>query len=55
MKSYKLRRKAADGAIYVILALLSVLWLLPIAYLVLQSFRAESGAYTDYIIPKSFG
>ncbi len=54
MKSYKLRRKAADGAIYVILALLSVLWLLPIAYLVLQSFRAESGAYTDYIIPKSF-
>ena len=54
MKSYKLRRKAADGAIYVILALLSVLWLLPIAYLVLQSFRAESGAYTDYIIPKGF-
>ena len=54
MKSYKLRRKAADGAIYVILTLLSVLWLLPIAYLVLQSFRAESGAYTDYIIPKGF-
>ncbi len=54
MKSYKLRRKAADGAIYTLLTLLSVLWLLPILYLVLQSFRAESGAYTDYIIPKSF-
>ncbi len=54
MRSYKLRRKAADGAIYALLTLLAVVWLLPIAYLVLQSFRAENGAYTDYIIPKSF-
>ena len=54
MKSYKARRKAADFGIYALLTLLAVVWLLPIAYLVLQSFRAESGAYTDYIIPKQF-
>ena len=54
MKSYKLRRKTADTAIYALLTLLAIVWLLPIAYLVLQSFRAESGAYTEYIIPKGF-
>ncbi len=54
IKSYKTRRRAADIAIYTVLTLLAVIWLLPIAYLILQSFRAESGAYTPYIIPKSF-
>jgi arabinogalactan oligomer/maltooligosaccharide transport system permease protein len=34
---------------------MSVLWLLPIFYLLLTSFRAEKGAWLDgYIIPKSF-
>ncbi len=54
MRSYKARKKAADAAIYIVLSVLAVIWLLPIAYLVLQSFRGEEGAYTPYIVPKSF-
>lgn len=54
MKSYKARRRAADVAIYTVLIVLAIIWILPIVYLILQSFRAESGAYTSYIIPKSF-
>ena len=54
MISYKGRRRAADAVIYIILTVLAIIWLLPIVYLILQSFRAEAGAYTSYIIPKSF-
>lgn len=54
MRSYKARKRAADIAIYTVLILLAVIWVLPIVYLILQSFRAEAGAYTPYIIPKSF-
>lgn len=40
--------------IHLILSIMSVIWLLPIAWLVLVSFREEPGAYTPYLIPKSF-
>jgi arabinogalactan oligomer/maltooligosaccharide transport system permease protein len=36
------------------LALLSVIWLLPLAWLLMTSFRAESGAYTPYLFPKGW-
>ncbi|MCL2343565.1 MAG: sugar ABC transporter permease, partial [Firmicutes bacterium] len=46
---------AANTAIYIILALICILWLLPIVYLVMTSFRGEKGAYLDgYIIPKTW-
>lgn len=51
---YKTRRRLANAAVYVILAVLAVVWLLPIAYLLLQSFRAEAGAYTPYLLPKAY-
>lgn len=50
----KSRRRLANTAIYIILSVLAVFWLLPILWLVMTSFRAESGAYTTYIIPKGF-
>ena len=34
--------------------MLSLLWLLPVAWLLLSSFRAEPGAYTSYLLPKSY-
>lgn len=40
--------------IHLILSIMSVIWLLPIAWLVLVSFREEPGAYTPYLIPKNF-
>ena len=51
----KTRRRIANTVIYVILIVVSVLWLLPIVYLVMTSFRGEQGAWLDgYIIPKTW-
>lgn len=51
----KLRGKVANGIVYAILGTLSFVWLLPIAWLVMQSFRGEPGAFLDgYIIPKQY-
>jgi arabinogalactan oligomer/maltooligosaccharide transport system permease protein len=50
----KSRERFGNGLIYTILSFLSFIWLLPIAWLVLVSFRAEPGAYTDYVFPKTY-
>lgn len=39
---------------YIVLTAMAVVWLLPIVWLLITSFRAESGAYTTYIIPKGW-
>jgi arabinogalactan oligomer/maltooligosaccharide transport system permease protein len=39
---------------YIILTAMAAIWLLPIFWLLITSFRAESGAYTTYIIPKGW-
>ncbi len=39
---------------YIILVTLSVIWIAPIAWVILTSFRAETGSYTPYFWPKSF-
>jgi arabinogalactan oligomer/maltooligosaccharide transport system permease protein len=54
-KSLKRQTRAANALIYTILSVMSVLWLLPIFYLLLTSFRAEKGAWLNgYVIPKGF-
>ncbi|MBR2405741.1 MAG: ABC transporter permease subunit [Clostridia bacterium] len=54
IRSYTARKRLANAAIYTVLTVLAVLWLLPIAYLIIQSFRAEPGAYTPYLMPQSY-
>ncbi|MEG1687703.1 MAG: sugar ABC transporter permease, partial [Angelakisella sp.] len=54
IKSYKLRGHLANGVIYIILSVMAVIWLLPIAWLVLTSFREEPGAFTMYLLPKNY-
>lgn len=51
---YRARQRTANGLIYLLLATLGVLWVLPIVYLVILSFRGESGAYLPYLLPKSW-
>ena len=41
-------------ALNVVIAVLAMLWLVPVFWLVVSSFRAEQGAYTSYLWPKSF-
>ena len=50
-KSYKLRRQLANGFIYLILAILGIIWISPFVYLVLHSFRAEGVTTVQYLIP----
>ena len=45
-------RKISPG--YIVLTAMSVVWLLPIVWIVLTSLRAESGFYTPYFFPKHY-
>lgn len=53
-KSMKLKKLISNSAIYLILSEMTVVWLFPIAWIVLSSFRKEKGADVPYIIPKEF-
>ncbi len=48
------RRVAVNVLVHVLLAVLAVIWLLPIFWIVLTSFRAEPGAYTSTFLPKGY-
>lgn len=50
----KTKRFIKNTACHILLAVLSILWVLPIVYVVLTSFRKEGGTYKSYIIPKEF-
>ncbi len=39
---------------YIVLTAMAVVWLLPIIWLLVTSFRAEPGAYTTYVIPRGW-
>lgn len=51
IKSYKLRRRLANGFIYLLLAVLGIIWISPFVYLVMHSFRAEGVTTVAYLVP----
>ncbi len=54
IRNTKTLNTVSNIVIYTLLILLSVVWLIPIFWLVLSSFRAEPGAYTSYFFPKTY-
>lgn len=48
------KRFITNSACHVLLAILSFIWVLPIFYVILTSFRAETGTYKSYIFPKEY-
>lgn len=54
IKSYKLRRGLTNALVYLVLAVLGLIWISPLVYLVLHSFRDEGLATVSYLIPKSY-
>lgn len=50
----KQRRIISNALCHVLLAVLGFIWVLPIFYVVLTAFRAETGSYKSYIFPKSY-
>ena len=56
-KLHKQHTKLKNAISYIVLILLSLIWLLPFVMIVLQSFRSyvtEQGGMVDYLIPKTF-
>ncbi len=51
----KASRRLANTAIYVLLIIVSIIWLIPFVCIVLQSFRVESTNEVGYVIPKVWG
>ena len=51
---YKARRFIANTLIYVLLAVLGIIWVSPLFYMILHSFRAEGLSSVPYLIPKSY-
>ena len=57
LRSKKGHEMRVNASIYVILILMSIIWLAPFIFLVLQSFRSyltEHGGMVNYIVPKQF-
>ncbi len=57
LRSKKGHERRTNGAIYTVLTVMSIVWLVPFVFLVLQSFRSyklEKGGMVDYLLPKHF-
>ena len=50
----KTRKFLVDSGFHLLLAVLSFIWLLPIAFAILTSFRGELGGPKTYIFPREF-
>ena len=48
------RRKISNAIVYLILIVMSIVWLFPFIGLVLQSFRGEYGGMVNYLVPKEW-
>jgi arabinogalactan oligomer/maltooligosaccharide transport system permease protein len=56
-KLHKQHKKAKNVGSYILLVVISIVWLLPFVGIVLQSFRSyatEYGGMVDYLVPKHF-
>ena len=54
IKSKRLSDIISNTFIYIVLISLSIVWLIPIVWLILQSFRAEIGAISTRFFPLSY-
>lgn len=52
--SARKRAKMVNALVYLILAVLAFVWLIPIAWVVMTSFRAGGGSFSPDFIPKAF-
>ncbi len=52
--SIKVKKTINNVLVHAFLALLSIIWLFPVFWIVMTSFRGEAGSYTDYFFPKTY-
>ena len=51
----KTLNRVSNTTIYILLVIISVVWLLPFVFILLQSFRVESTWQVGYVVPKQWG
>ncbi|MDR3240759.1 MAG: sugar ABC transporter permease [Lactobacillaceae bacterium] len=54
MKSLKGVQKRNNIILYIVLLALAFVWVIPIIWIILTSFRAEGGAFVNYFFPKTY-
>lgn len=54
IQSAKTKRLINNTIVHVALAILAVIWVFPIIWVVLTSFRAEKGSYVSTFLPQAF-
>lgn len=53
-RSMKKKKHLMNTIVYIILTILSIIWIFPIAWVVMTSFRVEQNPAMSYLIPKGF-
>ena len=51
----KASRRISNTAIHILLVIISVIWLIPFVFILLQSFRVENTGPVGYVIPQTWG
>ena len=54
MKSAKMKRRRNNMIVHIILAILAAIWVFPIFWVILTSFRAEKGSYVSTFFPRAY-
>ncbi|HHX12635.1 MAG TPA: sugar ABC transporter permease [Clostridiales bacterium] len=54
MRIRSLRRFISNSIVHIILSILALIWVIPVAFVVLTSLRAEGGSYKSYILPRGY-
>lgn len=49
-----MRKSRGNVIVYVVLSVLGIIWILPILWVIMTSFREEAGSFTPYFFPKGF-
>lgn len=53
-KSMKRRKFITNSIVHIFLSVLGFIWILPIFFVILTSFRKEGGAYKSYVLPRGY-
>lgn len=54
MRKISTQRKVSNIFVYVFLSVLALIWVLPIMWVILTSFREETGSFTPYFLPQGY-
>ena len=50
-KSMSQKRFASNLVVHIILSVMAIIWVLPLLWVILTSFREEGGSQVNYILP----